>query len=239
MFVTPSVRWNPAEGTMWRKSLAWLDYNFALAKRNNPAYIIVGSYDDPTERNSWLVSDTSHCEPGRQMRDKTGALSTSAYYARVREWISGKPAVMPGGLVRDGAYRLFNRGHSKPLGILNAGKLNQGSPGAVLAVCAPGKAPLGLFWFYHLGDNHYRIIALQSGLALDASNGRVEQNWDNPDSRQRWTLTHMPNGCFQLVNGSTGQALALKDDADGTPVILCSPAVGQDQLWRLEPALTL
>ena len=168
MFVTSSVRWNPADGAMWRKSLAWLDYNFALAKQNNPAYIIVASYDDPSERNSWLASDTSHCEPGRQMHDKTGALSTSAYCDRVREWIFGKPAVVPGGLVRDGAYRIFNRGHSKPLGILNTGKSNQGAPGAVLVAGAPEKAPLGLFWFYHLGSNHYRITALHSGLALGA-----------------------------------------------------------------------
>jgi hypothetical protein len=239
MFVTSSVRWNPGDGAMWRKSLAWLDYNFALAKQNSPACIIVASYDDPSERNSWLISDTSHCEPGRQMRDATGALSTSAYYDRVREWISGKPSVAPGGWVRDGAYRIINRAHSKPLGILNAGKSNQGAPGTGVAACAPGKAPLGLFWFYHLGGNHYRIIALQSGLALDASDGRVEQNWDNSDSRQRWTLTHMPDGYFRFVNGSTGQALALEDDADGTPVILCSPTAGPDQQWRLEPALTL
>ena len=76
MFVTSSVKWNSTDPTMWRKSLAWLDYNFALAKKNNPDYIIIGSYDDPTERNGWLVSDTSKCDAGRQMRDKTGALST-------------------------------------------------------------------------------------------------------------------------------------------------------------------
>ena len=239
MFVTSSVRWNPADGAMWRKSLAWLDYNFALAKQNNPAYIMVASYDDPSERNSWLASDTSHCEPSRQMHDKTGALSTSAYYDRVREWIFGKPAVVPGGLVRDGAYRIFNRGHSKPLGILNTGKSNQGAPGAVLVAGARAKAPLGLFWFYHLGSNHYRITALHSGLALDALEGRVEQKWDNWDPRQRWTLAHMPDGYFQLINEGTGKALALDNDAEGTPVILCSPTAGQDQQWRLEPALTL
>ena len=48
MFVTSAVRWNPGDGALWRKSLAWLDYNFALAKKSNPAYVIVGSYDDPS-----------------------------------------------------------------------------------------------------------------------------------------------------------------------------------------------
>jgi hypothetical protein len=96
-----------------------------------------------------------------------------------------------------------------------------------------------LFWFYHLGDNHYRIIALHSGLALDALEARVEQKWDNSDPRQRWTLAHMPDGYFRLINEGTGKALALDNDAEGMPVILCSPTAGQDQQWRLEPALTL
>lgn len=147
--------------------------------------------------------------------------------------------MVPGGLVRDGAYRIFNRAYSKPLGILNAGKSNPGAPGTVLVACAPGQAPSGLFWFYHLGDNHYRIIALPSGLALDASDGRVEQNWENSDSRQRWTLTHMPDGHFRFVNGSTGKALALDDGAEGTPALLRFPAAGKDQQWRLDPVLTL
>jgi hypothetical protein len=173
------------------------------------------------------------------MHDKTGALSTSAYYDRVREWISGKPSVVPDGQVRDGAYRITNRGHSKSLGISNAGKSNQGAPGAVLVACAPGKAPLGLFWFYHLGSNHYRIIALHSGLALGVLEGRVEQNWDISESRQRWTLTRMPDRSFQFINESTGKALALDTGVDGTPVILCAPTAGRDQQWRLEPAVTL
>ena len=69
--------------------------------------------------------------------------------------------------------------------------------------------------------------------------GRVEQNWDNSDPWQRWTLTHMPDGYFRLVNEKTGNALALDDSAEGRPVILGSPTAEQHQQWRLEPALTL
>ena len=231
MYVTSAVRWNPADGKMWRKSMAWLDYNFALAKKNNPAYVIVGSYDDPTERNSWLVSDTSHCEPGHQIRDKTGALNPSAHYDRVSQWISGKPSVEPGGLLRDGTYRIVSRSTGKYLGI------EKGDPGEKLSESAAKKAPFGLFWLYHLGGNHYRIIALPGALALEASEDAhlVVQNWESTDSRQRWTLTRTSDGCFSLKNEGTGKALALEDGE----AILRPPAAEQDQQWRLKPVLTL
>ena len=239
MFVTSSVRWNPADGAMWRKSLAWLDYNFALTRQSHPQYVIVGSYDDPTERNSWLVCDTAHCEPGRQMHDPSGAPSTSAYYARVRQWLAGKPAVVPGGLVRDGAYRILVGTNGACLGILTADKTNQGTPGALLGVCPAAKAPRGLFWFYHLGHNRYRIIVVESGLALEASSKGVEQNWDSTGPRQRWTLSRLPHGGFQFTNRGTGQALTLGLGKAGAAVELHSPAAGQDQQWRVEAVLTL
>lgn len=217
MYVTSAVRWNPADGAMWRKSLAWLDYNFALARKNSPEYVIVGSYDDPTERNTWAVSDTAHCEQGRQMRDKTGAVSTSAHYDRVKQWISGKPAVKPGGLLRDGAYRMCNR-DGEPMGIIDAAKGGQGAPGAVLGVTAAAKAPFGLFWLYHLGGNHYRIIAFPGALALEAKDGGViVQNWETAEPNQRWTLSMAPDGYFRLKNEGTGLV----------------------EQWRFAPVLTL
>ena len=235
MYVTSAVRWNPADGAMWRKSIAWLDYNFALAKKNNPAYVVVGSYDDPTERNAWLISDTAHCELGRQIRDKTGALNPSALYDRVRQWVSGKPSVEPGGLLRDGAYRIVSRSTGKRLGILKVEKPNQGAPGAMLAESKPDKTPNGLFWLYHLGGNHYRIIAVHSGLALEASGEHVVQNWDSADSRQRWTITRTPDGYFRLRNDVAGKSLAL----DGESAVLRTPRAEQAQQWRLQPVLTL
>ena len=220
MFVTPAVRWNPADGAMWRKSMAYMDYNFALARKSNPEYIIVGSYDDPTERNGWLVSDTAHCELGRQVHDRTGALNPSALYDRVREWTSGKPSVVPGGLLRDGAYRIISRADGKHLG---AEKAKQGAPGAMIGEVTSAKAPIGLFCLYHLGKNHYRIIAIHSGLALEASDGGVIQTWDSTDPKQCWTLSHTSDGCFTIRNDGAGQALA----------------IGGEDRWRLQPVLAL
>lgn len=213
MFVTSAVRWNPADGAMWRKSLAYLDYNFALARKSKPAYVVIGSYDDPTERNTWLVSDTSHCEPGRQMRDKTGAISATAHYERVCQWTKGKPHVEPGGLLPDGAYRIVNPYSGKHLGIENIEQLSHGAPGAKLIQTTRGNATFGLFMLYHLGGNHYRIIPVHSGLALEAAGSTepsdlgVIQNWETPESDQRWTLARAKDGHFTVTNDATGMPL--------------------------------
>lgn len=223
MFVTSSVRWNPADGAMWRKSMAWLDYNFALARKSKPEYVIVGSYDDPTERNTWAVTDTTKCEPGRQIRDKTGALSPSAYYDRVSEWIRGKPTTIPGGVLADGAYRIVSSSGNAYLSVSNDGK-GQGAPGAVvITTAAPAKAPLGLFWLYHVGKNHYRIISLAAGLALEPSSDGIIQNWDSTGMNQRWTLSRAKNGCYRFTNDATGKQLTMDSINE----------------WRLKPVITL
>lgn len=226
MYVTSAVRWNPADGAMWRKSIAYLDYNFALAKKSDPEYVVIGCYDDPTERNTWAVCNTTKCELGRQIRDKTGALNPSALYDRVKQWIAGRPPVEPGGLLRDGAYRIINPADGKRLGIRNTEKLSQGAPGAALIETNPTKAPLGLFWLYHLGKNHYRIIAVHSGLALETSDSPdagelgVIQNWDSTEARQRWTLARGTDGCLKITNDATGEALGSGE-------------------WRFRPVITL
>lgn len=244
MYVTSAVRWNPADGDMWRKSIAWLDYNFALASKSKPEYVIVGAYDDPTERNTWLVSDTTHCEPGRQMRDKTGRISLTAHYDRVKQWTMGKPEVVPGGLLKDGAYRIINRSSGGYLGISNEGPKGQGAPGAAVETFAkPAKAPLGLFWLYHQGGNYYRIISLASGLPLDVEDKAdggydIRQGRDTGANRQRWWLTKPCDGCFALTNEAVGESLSL--DPGRLPLSLRpSSAADPYQQWRFEPVLTL
>ncbi len=225
MYVTSAVRWNPADGAMWRKSLAWLDYNFALARKSKAEYVIVGSYDDPTERNTWCVCDSAKCEPGRQMRDSSGALSTTAHYERVRQWISGKPDVVPGGVLRDGAYRIVGTS-GEHLGVSSDEFMRQGAPGTLASVTdKPARAPLGLFWLYHQGNNRYRLIVLASGLALEPSSDRsgIIQNWDSPDAKQRWKVSLRADGFCRLTNVGTGELLSV---------------AGIDQ-WRLQPVLTL
>ncbi len=163
--------------------------------------VFSGYADNPTERNGWLVSDTAHCEPGRQVRDRTGELDPHALYDRVTEWIAGKPSVVPGGIVRDGAYRIVSGG--KDLGI-ETGK--QGAPGALLGERSPDRSPNGLFWFYHLGGSRYRIIAVHSGLALEASEAGIIQDWDTTEASQRWTVSRAKDGLFTVKNEATGEA---------------------------------
>ncbi|MCF7730664.1 MAG: hypothetical protein K9N23_03210, partial [Akkermansiaceae bacterium] len=110
MFVTGSVKFDSPKtpGERWRKNLSWLDYGFAMARKNHPKFLVVGSFDDVEERNAWMVADTKNAKPGLQMRDISGALSTDAYYNRVRAWVlKGQAPTIAGGWIRDGAYQVI------------------------------------------------------------------------------------------------------------------------------------
>jgi len=207
MFVTGSVKFDSPHTTedKWRKNLSWLDYSFLQAKKNNPKFIIVGSFDDVHERNAWIVADTANAKPGWQMRNIFGALDPNSYYKRVYDWVlKGKPAVIEGGLIRDGAYRLVS------------------SDGRLLGVpdnrLADAKAVLkkssetidDYIWLYHLGSNEYKIIKLNAGLPLDANDSSVIINWDSESASQRW-IVKKQNEKFIFINKANGLALDYSD----------------------------
>jgi hypothetical protein len=238
MFVTSSIKWKNSDAT-WRKSLAWLDYNFALAKRQKPDFIIVGSYDDIFERNSWLVADTAACIPGRQMRDPTGAISATAYYDRVRQWIRGQPSVVPGGRLKDGSYQMISVGTAQALSVHGS----DGSSGEKLTMAGPGAGMEDHFWLYNLGHNRYRIIALTTGLSLSVPKGSsedglaIDQEWDDAVPWQTWDLTPAGHGEFTIRNASTGKLLCLTPD--GSQVVQRPADGGKGQMWRMRAILTL
>lgn len=226
MFVTGSVKFDSPRTAedRWRRHLAWLDYGFIVAQRARPRYLVVGSFDDVHERNAWMVADTRGAAPGWQMRDITGAFSTDAWYRRVSDWVlKGKPQTVPGGLIRDGAYRVA----------ASDGRL------ASVRENRPAKSPVMLrentdhldhyLWFYHLGNQVYRIIKLNAGLPLEAEGGTVRINWDTEEKNQRW-VARPKDGAFSFVNQATGQAL---DFAGEAVVTRDFNATAASQRWKL------
>lgn len=234
MFVTSSVKWSINDED-WRKSLAFLDYNFLLAKQNHPNYIIVGSYDDIHERNSWLVANTINCIHGRQMRDKNGVISIDAYYNRVKEWIEGNPSLITGGYIIDGCYWVINKGSGKFFNF-------QGSKGKVgTPLIQKIQSSTGLadyYWFYHLGDNNYRIISLTSGLSLDLNNKSILEgdtiihNMDDNVLTQKWTLEDAGDNCFYIKNNFSNMVLQPKENSNA---IIQSIKTGNlTQKWEIK-----
>ena len=151
MFITPSTGHDPLKvAANWRKSLAWFDYGMLLAAKLRPAVVVVGSYDDVAERNAWLVADTSEdVPPERQMRDYDGALSNDALYNRVRAWSSGRPpASVPGGMLRDGAYRI--RSIDAVMGLMLASTESSYVPsvGAKLVAASPSSGRRNVLHWY-------------------------------------------------------------------------------------------
>ena len=109
----------------------------------------------------------------------------------------------------------------------------------------PGKTTNGLFWFYHLGANVYRIIALHSGLALvpgdsgGAEDPLVAQNWDSPESRQHWRISRVSEGAYRISSESTSRTLGIDSGQTSAPVSLRRAGAGPGQPWQLEPVVTL
>lgn len=241
MFVTSAVKWASGVAELWRKSLPWLDYNFQLAKNNNPDFVIVGSYDDIRERNSWLVADTANCLPGMQMRNHAGAVSLTAYYQRIKEWIQGNPAIVPGGFIPDGAYLVSNR---------NSGKLLKSPNSNDLAKLIQGTAATDLtkyFWFHHLGGNQYKITHLSTGFSVEIPNGtsttntQAQQTWNGTPAWQTWTLESADGGFYHIKNTHTNQVLGISGDStsDGAAVVQSANTGATSQQWSFQPHLTL
>ncbi|MGC8842554.1 MAG: RICIN domain-containing protein [bacterium] len=206
VFVTPSVKWSN-EQEFWRSSIAWLDYTFKIGLSKKPKFLIVGSFDDIAERNAWLPCDTSRCSTPMQMRDIWGKVSFDFYYRRVKEWIRGKPSTIKGGMVPDGCYQ-FSAPNGKFLRIAD----KKGNPGANL-VLGEEDYLFTRFMVYHIGDNIYRIISPNYGLAVEASKeGGDEQAlrlwWNDEGNSQRWRVEKR-GSFYRFINLETGKALSI------------------------------
>ena len=222
MFITPSICNHLHEKSKdeWRKSLSWLDYTFAAARKTDPKYYVIGAYDDLYECNGFMLADTTDCQSMRyKMRDIYGEISIDTYYKRTVEWIKNgyAKAYVPGGVIADGAYRLSNNGQYLTTGGLEV------SADVILTADAGISSYI---WFYHLGDNIYRILRLNSGLSLT---GRLYgdppyQTWDSKSAAQRWTA--------QLVDDH----IIFTNVLTGDP--LNAPGCNGDN-WQLEAILTL
>ena len=246
MYVTSAIKWaSSVKPGMWRKSLAWLDYNFLIARKTNPKYIIVGSYDDIHERNGWMIANTTGSEQGMQMRDKYGAISTDAYYNRVVEWTSGgQISYIPGGLIKDGCYTIRNKKSSLALQMRDG----NGAAGSILEQSTTAVYPMNrYFWFYHLGNNVYRIIALTSGLSLAPvgsslnSNTQIEQQWDLDVEQQKWILEQTTEGEYTLKNKLSEKYFDVTSGSvsSGASIVQNSKSNQNSQLWSLESIIQL
>ena len=357
VFATPSTGHQQGEPSRWRKSLALLDFGMLVARRSAAQVVVLGSYDDVSERNAWLVADTSGAPPERQMRGADGALSEGAFFQRVRAWArGGTPVPVGGGALRDGAYRirvvgavaagaaagaaaaaaaaaasggsgggaqqqlLMMQGNDGAIGapLVRAGSAGAGRRdvlhrfggctecGAGRDVCEPGcephcctpvanlsaayyvgatveqqgscgnqaltpasSAPLvcdgggggsgiysvqngtaTLFWLYHQGGGAYRVLPLNSGLALArpdaaaaaaASGGAqlVSQQLQSPESSQHWCLQSAAapganDAAFHVVACAGGDTWQL--GSDGAVKLV---ALGAGSTFQFEAVATL
>lgn len=209
MLITPSVRWSGATysaTTNWTKSIAFLEYGFLLAQEANPKYIIVSSYDDLFERNSWLVADTSGSIVTRHVHDYDGTLSTDTLHTRVVNFAlyGARDGGVPGGIFDSGPYRLFSVGLQMYATIVST----SGAINGLAKLEAESDDFRHIWWLWHQGSSKYRICNLSTGLFLDWNGSGLKLVLPSTDATQIWTCHYGPtDGTYLFVNCDNGQFL--------------------------------
>lgn len=262
MFVTASINWTAPTWSItgWRRSLAYLDYGFLLARQIGPKYLIVGSYDDMRERNGWILSDTTNASfnhrvlvantednegtPGLQMRNVEGEISTDAFYNRVKEWLTLDTAspYYPDGIINDGVYLIRNAYSGNGLTSTNPSAYNpedgrfpndftnDRAKEQMRQQADPGYQQY--MFFYHLGNDEYRIIRLCIGFSLEDNSGSVIVNWDSNNYAQHWVVGKVGEN-YQFINKLSGKAMAVLSE---TSAAVTSPKnhIDEKQQWILK-----
>lgn len=202
MYITCSLWWDRSAQEYWHKSLSYLDYNFLKAAQAKPRILIVGSFDDVCERNSWMPVDTTDAPAWLHQRNPQGDIDPMYYYQRVCDWLSPSgPKTIPGGVLPDGAYRM-----QTPDGLsLTANGREDGTNAPVVAV-APTEKWQRIIWLYHLGGGEYRVVRLFAGKSLAEQNGVIIQTDDQNTPQQRWRLVG-DGDAWQLQNVASGSFL--------------------------------
>ena len=224
MYATPATKWGANNQGSWRKSLAYFDFTMLAIKANNPYYAIIGSYDDLSERNGWIKNcNTTNSDfgEGTKMKDIYGNISNTVYYNRVKEFVTTGTLTTynSGGLINDGAYTMQNVSYQKKFGCIRP-STSPVDVGATLKFNQELTTEMEkYYWFYHLGNNEYRIVKLTSGLSLAASGTSVVLAYDTNLTTQRWKL-QLISGKYVLTNMSTNTSMNFAAITDGTPMNL-------------------
>lgn len=199
MYITSSLWWDRSSEEFWHKSLSYLDYNFLKARQAKPRVLIVGSFDDVCERNSWMPVDTTDAKPWFHQRNPQGDIDPMYYYQRVCDWLSpAGPGTVPGGALADGAYRMQTAD-----GRCLLSPEREDGVGVPVVLGVPAESWQSTVWLYHLGDGEYRILRLYAGRSLTMTDGALQQAHDGNTPAQRWRLIPEGSG-WRLQNVATG-----------------------------------
>ncbi|MCF7730389.1 MAG: hypothetical protein K9N23_01825, partial [Akkermansiaceae bacterium] len=121
-------------------------------------------------------------------------------------WVlKGQAPTIAGGWIRDGAYQVV-ASDGRMLGVAENRDLK--SP-AVLT--RDSGALENLIWFYHLGNNEYRMIKLNAGLPFEGGASSVFINWDSEADTQRWLL-RKEGAKLMIIHKASGEALDWEGD---------------------------
>ncbi len=149
----------------------------------------------------------------------------------------GDNAVLPGGNVAEGTYRLIARHSGKALDA--AGTAN----GANVQQSAVNQNTSQQWNITHLGGGQYRISNVQSGRVLDISDSAMDNGgnvviWNNNNGdNQKFAFLPAGDGYFRISPVHSTKALDVENSSaqDGANVLQWRYWYNDNQEWRLEP----
>ncbi len=136
-------------------------------------------------------------------------------------------------------YRIANRLTGKPFGVNGASTAN----GAQIVQFTNDGDPDQQWTLLDAGGGWYNIVDVNSGLALDdtngsTANGNVMQQWalasGNPN--QQWQINSLGNGYYNIMNRTSGLVLDLTNGGTGDGINIqqwASGAGNLNQQWQL------
>lgn len=207
--VSPAVKHTSSNTTYtyWSRSMAFLDYSFSVARMYKPKFIIVGSYDDPAERNGWMTMKTANAISDPDPLGKYSPISgiqifspwtgdtsdETVFRRRVEDWIKGrKLEEREGGNLPDGIYRIKNTASQKYL-VSDADYTK-----AQMTVGAKGNKTYDKFALYHIGNEEYRIVNIYTGMPLMIINDMlVSSNW-TPKDHSLFSMTEVSDNGYDV-----------------------------------------
>jgi hypothetical protein len=208
--------------------------------------LIIGSYDDVSERNGWSYQDTSGAEKGESayQKDIYGNVSVDAWHDRVTSWLSEEgPTVVGGGTLMDGAYKMVN---VKSGLLLNTDMLTY-TDGLKLMQTSPMNDTTDYVWLYHVGNDNYRICRVSSGKSLAVAEDGMGvgdsliQEYDSYTDRQFWKLTVNADGSYTFTNNANGLVIGVNKNSssEGAYLKMQELSNSDSQKWEMVPVLLM
>jgi glucosylceramidase len=216
-----------------------------IASTVNAHGIITAAFKNPNGQEVLVATNTNTSTSSTTFTTTWNGQGSFSYTLPSRATVTFEGTVppapaTPAAPVAGQTYQIVNRATGKPIGVYGASASN----GAQIVQWTNDGDPDQQWTLGDAGSGYFNLIDVNSGLALDDTNGSTAngtqmQQWSiggTGDTNQQWQITPLGNGYYTIINRTSGLALDLTGGGigDGTAIQQWSVASGDfNQQWQL------